>query len=61
MQKHPVKLMERSIWSAKYCFVENLYRRSELRNMSDNNNNALAKTYMRTHHTVKNLGFPRIT
>ncbi|XP_067002408.1 deoxynucleoside kinase-like [Anabrus simplex] len=23
---HPVKLMERSIFSARYCFVENLYR-----------------------------------
>lgn len=25
-QKKAVKLMERSIWSAKYCFVENLYQ-----------------------------------
>ncbi|XP_063950962.1 thymidine kinase 2, mitochondrial-like [Lytechinus pictus] len=23
---HPIKMMERSIFSAKYCFVENLYR-----------------------------------
>ena len=26
-QEKPVKLMERSIYSAKYCFVENLHNR----------------------------------
>jgi deoxyadenosine/deoxycytidine kinase len=25
--KSPVKVMERSIYSARYCFVENLYQR----------------------------------
>ena len=25
--KSPVKVMERSIYSARYCFVENLYRK----------------------------------
>jgi deoxyadenosine/deoxycytidine kinase len=25
--KAPVKVMERSIHSARYCFIENLYRR----------------------------------
>jgi deoxyadenosine/deoxycytidine kinase len=25
--KSPIKVMERSIFSARYCFVENLYRK----------------------------------
>lgn len=25
--KAPIKVMERSIYSARYCFVENLYRK----------------------------------
>jgi len=26
LQTKPVKLLERSIYSARYCFVENLYQ-----------------------------------
>ena len=29
-QKKPIKMMERSIFSAKYCFVENLYRSGKM-------------------------------
>ena len=29
-QEKPVKLMERSIFSAKYCFVENLYKSGKM-------------------------------
>lgn len=29
-QEKPVKLMERSIYSAKYCFVENLYKNGQM-------------------------------
>ncbi|XP_002741735.1 thymidine kinase 2, mitochondrial-like [Saccoglossus kowalevskii] len=29
-QTHPTRLMERSIYSAKYCFVENLYRSGKM-------------------------------
>nr|KAI8762008.1 thymidine kinase 2; mitochondrial [Biomphalaria glabrata] len=30
VQEYPVKLMERSLYSAKYCFVENLYKSGKM-------------------------------
>ena len=32
--KAPIKVMERSIYSARYCFVENLYRKYDLRSIN---------------------------